>query len=126
MSKDINHRIILIAEDEMLNYLLLKHLLEKNKINHLWAKNGLEAFEFCRDREDIVMVIMDIKMPFMDGLEATRRIKKIKPSIKIIAHTAFAMDYDNIEAMEAGCDDYISKPAKHDHLISTIKKHLPD
>jgi CheY-like chemotaxis protein len=117
---------VLVAEDEKLNYMLLKLLLEKNKLDHLWAKNGQEAFDICCNTEGISVVIMDIKMPQMDGLEATKKIKQIKPSIKIIAHTAYAMDYDNIEAMKAGCDDYLSKPAKHDQLIAKIRKYLPD
>ena len=123
MYKDEIQNIILIAEDESLNYLLLKHLLDKHQLKHEWVQNGQDAVDFCKNRQDISMIIMDIKMPRLDGLEATRQIKKMKPHIKIIAHTAFAMDYDNIEAMEAGCDDYIPKPARHEQLLATINKY---
>jgi CheY-like chemotaxis protein len=117
-------RIILIAEDELLNYLLLKTMLEKNKYLHLWAINGEDALNYCKKNDEIALIIMDIKMPVMDGLEATRKIKALRPGIIIIAHTAFAMDFDNIEALEAGCDDYIAKPAKKDILLELIKKYI--
>jgi CheY-like chemotaxis protein len=117
-------KIILVAEDEQLNFLLLKYFLEKNKLNYLWAKNGEEALNLCSNNFNIQLVLMDIKMPVMDGLEATRQIKKLRPDLAIIAHTAYAMDYDNEEAFAAGCDDYIAKPAKPDLLLSVIQKYL--
>jgi CheY-like chemotaxis protein len=117
-------KIILVAEDEQLNFLLLKYFLEKNKLKFLWAKNGEEALDFCSKNQNIQLILMDLRMPIMDGLEATRHIKKFRPEIKIIAHTAYAMDYDSDEAISAGCDDYLAKPAKHEALLSIIKKYL--
>jgi len=119
-----SNKLILVAEDEMMNYLLLKLFLEKNNYKFLWAKNGEEAIEQCHSNNNIGLVIMDIKMPVLDGLEATRQIKEFRPELTIIAHTAFAMDFDCEEAMEAGCDDYIAKPAKQDVLLSLIRKYI--
>jgi len=116
--------LILIVEDEKLNYQLLKLLLDKNNFLHIWAKNGEEAVDICKSNNEIGLIIMDIKMPVMDGLVATKKIKALKPALKILAHTAFAMDFDYIEALEAGCDDYITKPAKNELLLSKIRQYL--
>jgi CheY-like chemotaxis protein len=67
---------------------------------------------------------MDIKMPVMDGYEATGIIKKIMPSVPVIAQTAFAFESDRTKALDAGCDEYISKPVKKDLLIEMVKKYL--
>jgi PAS domain S-box-containing protein len=116
--------VILIAEDDESNSSLLITIFKKASINYLLAFNGKEAVELCRTHPEISLVIMDIKMPVMDGLEATRKIKELRKDLPIIGVTAFAMIGDKEKALEAGCDDCLTKPVKSDFLLSIISKHL--
>ena len=113
---------ILIAEDTDSNYLLLSFILKKEyEIRR--ALNGQEAVDICRaDRPDLVL--MDFKMPVMNGLEATRRIREFDKSLPIIALTANAYDSDREHAYEAGCNDYMSKPVTANELREMLKKYL--
>ncbi len=115
---------ILVTEDEDTNFLLLERFLSGINVESIRAKNGLEAIEICKKNERISLVLMDLKMPQMDGYEATVRIKKIRPELPIIAQTAYARDTDKIKAFESGCSDFISKPYKKEELISIIREHL--
>ena len=119
-----NNKTILIAEDEESNFKFLELLLSKKGINILHAENGFEAIDLCKGIKQIDLVLMDIKMPGMNGLEATKKIKQIRPDIPIIVQTAYAMQNDEIESLEAGCDDYISKPIKKEKLIYLVEKWL--
>ncbi|MGC8803744.1 MAG: response regulator, partial [Bacteroidales bacterium] len=82
--------------------------------------NGLRAFAECLKNPDIDLVLMDVKLPIVNGLESTRLIKKYKPHIKIIAQTAFAMVGDRNRCLNAGCDEYITKPIDPADLFSKI------
>jgi CheY-like chemotaxis protein len=115
---------ILIAEDEELNLLYIQTVLKKSGINILIANNGLEAVELCKKHDEISIVLMDVKMPEMDGLTATRIIKTFRKSLPIIATTAFAFSSDGIKCYEAGCDEYLAKPIKRDHIYSMINKYI--
>lgn len=88
------------------------------------AKNGYEAVEFARAHNDIDLILMDIKMPVKDGIEATREIKLFKPNLPVIATTAFADSHDREVFLKAGCDDYIPKPLKSDILIEMVNKYV--
>jgi CheY-like chemotaxis protein len=113
---------ILIAEDNDSNFILMTYILKKYYAYER-AKNGNEAVDLV-EKNTYDMVLMDIKMPIMDGLEATKAIKKIRPEIPIIALTANAFDSDRQLAMEAGCIDFLSKPVSSDLCIKTIRKYL--
>lgn len=115
---------ILVAEDEDSNYRYVEKLLKKAGFDLLRASNGFEAVEYSKVYEDIDLILMDIKMPVMNGVEATREIKLIKPSIPIIATTAFAIPGDREVFLKAGCDDYIPKPIKPEILINLIYNYL--
>ena len=114
---------ILIAEDDEISFIYLNRMLSKYNIKLFRAYNGEEAIQICMEHPDISLVLMDIKMPIMDGLEATRQILKKKSDIPIVALTAFALSDDREKALECGCIDYLSKPAKKETLLETIKKH---
>jgi PAS domain S-box-containing protein len=116
--------VILIAEDDESNSSLCQMILKKNDFNYLLAFNGKEALELCLTHPEISLVLMDIKMPVMDGLEATRKIKEFRKNLPIIGVTAFAMTGDKEKVLEAGCDQYLSKPVKSDLLLSVINKQL--
>lgn len=115
---------VLIAEDEEINYLYVIELLSNAGIKYLLAKNGKEAIELCANHPEIKLVVMDIKMPIINGYEATRKIKNILPDLPIIALTAHALSGDEKKAREAGCDDYLSKPVKRDVFLNMISRYL--
>ena len=122
---NVQNKLILVVEDEEFNRIYFEELLNQIHCNVLVANNGLEAVEICKNNDKINLVLMDIKMPLMDGYEATKEIKKIRPSLPIIAQTAFALLGDKDKSLENGCDDYIAKPVKKDVLIQLIRKYLP-
>jgi CheY-like chemotaxis protein len=113
---------ILVAEDNDSNFILMTYILKKYYAYER-ARNGKEAVEMV-DAGTYDMVLMDIKMPIMDGLEATKAIKENHPDLPIVALTANAFDSDRQLAMEAGCNDFLSKPVSSELCIKTIKKYL--
>jgi len=114
---------ILIVEDNFLNYQVLKILLDKLEANHLWAKNGLEAIDLYQRNNDILLILMDINMPDMDGITATKEIRKLNSCIPIIFQTAFATEENEKECIEAGGNDFLTKPIKLKLLVATLKKY---
>jgi len=122
----MNKKSILIAEDNDLNYLILNKMLASINREIIRAENGLEAVNYCKDHEDVGLVLMDIKMPVMDGYEATKEIRKFRYDLPIVAQTAHAMEYDKNTALEIGCNDYLTKPIIREKLISVVKKYLCD
>ncbi|PXY01586.1 hypothetical protein DF185_08900 [Marinifilum breve] len=122
---DANHMpTILVAEDELSNYRLIETILKRNKYKVIWAENGAEAIRICKEKSNIDLVLMDMRMPEVDGMKATTEIKKINPNLTIIAQTAYAMNGDKDKALEIGCDDYLSKPIKKELLLEKIKSFI--
>lgn len=114
-------KTILVAEDEELNYKVLDSCLAKTNARILRALDGERAVELVR-KEKIDLILMDIQMPVMDGYIATQIIKKINKNLPIIAQTSFAMANEKDKCMNAGCDDYITKPLDLEKLLSTIDR----
>jgi signal transduction histidine kinase/CheY-like chemotaxis protein len=117
-------QIILIAEDGDVNFLFLKTILTKmpgfDFLIHR-AENGKKAVEICQGNDKIDLVLMDIKMPIMDGYEATKLIKKLRPNLPVVAQTAYSTEDDIQKAIAAGCDDFIAKPVDTsllNHILS--------
>jgi PAS domain S-box-containing protein len=117
-------KTILIAEDDTSNYDFLRIFLTRMNIRVLWAKDGHEAINLCETDSSIDLVFMDIKMPVINGFEATRKIKSTRPGLPVIAQTAYAMSPDRVEAVKSGCDDYMSKPIKIKQLTDILEKYL--
>ncbi len=118
---------ILIAEDDDTNYLYLENLLRTNSFtNTLRAYNGAEAAEMCKNDPEIAIVLMDIKMPVMNGVDATKIIKKIRNDLPVIATTAYAMKDEKDSIMSEDFDDYISKPYHVNDLLKVLSKYLPE
>lgn len=115
-------KLVLVAEDEDFNYELVKNVL-KNRYRTIRAINGIEAVTLNED-EHPDLILMDIRMPQMNGLDATRIIKEVNPTIPIIALSAFAFEDKIREAKEAGCDDFMAKPFKMEQLIALIEKYI--
>lgn len=114
--------LILVAEDDHSNFMLIKTVLFKAGYSTLHAINGAEAVELCRKYPEIAMVLMDIKMPVMNGLEATALIKEFRPDLPVIAITAHAQTGDKHRMLEAGCDDYLAKPVDVNVLKKLVMK----
>jgi CheY-like chemotaxis protein len=117
--------LILVAEDDETNFYYLNALLTREtgaKILH--AANGREAIDLFKANRDIKLILMDIKMPEIDGFEATRQIKLIDKNVPIIAITAYAMSGDEERIMSAGCDGYLSKPLNRKSLIEKVSEFI--
>jgi PAS domain S-box-containing protein len=114
---------ILIADDDEISRYLLTLRIKNFSREILNAKTGVEAVDSCRSNPNLDLVLMDIKMPDMDGYEATRQIRQFNKDVIIIAQTAYAFYGNNEKAIEAGCNDYITKPINHTLLKKLIKKH---
>jgi len=121
---DFSGKKILIAEDEKTNYLFLEALLKRTNAELIWAETGKSALEAVQNDTSIDVVLMDIKMPEMNGYEATNEIKKIRPELPIIAQTAYALAGEKEKILSAGCDDYLSKPIMGKVLLEKINKFL--
>ena len=120
----MNQKTILVAEDEDSNYELVKIVLQK-RFRLLRARNGIEAVNLNEDeRPDLIL--MDIRMPEMNGLDATRIIKEINHNTPIIALSAYAFEENIREAKMAGCDEFMAKPFRVENLIEVVKKYLDD
>jgi PAS domain S-box-containing protein len=115
---------ILIVEDDEVSYSLLKRTIQKIGKEVLHAITGIEAIDACRSNPDLDLVLMDIRMPIMDGCEATRQIRQFNKDVIIIAQTAYAFAGDSEKAIEAGCNDYITKPINMTLLFELIKRHV--
>jgi PAS domain S-box-containing protein len=115
---------ILIVEDDESSEMLITFTIKKICKEFLKVGTGVEAVKACRNNPDIDLVLMDIKMPIMDGYEATRQIRQFNKNVVIIAQTAYGLAGDREKAIEAGCNDYISKPIKIDELKGLIQKHF--
>ncbi len=126
LNKDWKDKTLLIAEDEDSNFKYLEIALRRTKVNIIRAKNGNEAVEEAREHPEIDLILMDIKMPELNGLEATKKIKAFSKDISIIALTAYAMANDKEMSLNAGCDDYISKPVRRNRLFSVLSKYLDE
>lgn len=117
-------RKVLIAEDDHSNFFFIKELLRKTGIDILWSKDGEETMQVFREHEDIDLVLMDVRMPLIDGYECTRMIKEERASLPVIAQTAYAMAGEDLLSREAGCDEYICKPIKVKELFETMSKYI--
>ena len=114
----------MVAEDEEINFLYIQELLEEKNFRIILAKNGIEAVDICKSDSSIELILMDIKMPVMDGYEAVRKIREFDKDVVIIAQTALALVTERQKALSAGCNDYLTKPIKREDLFAMIEKHL--
>jgi len=116
----------LIAEDDDISEMLIDLTVKKFSKEIIKATTGIEAVETCRQNPDIDLVLMDIRMPEMDGYKATRQIRKFNKDVVIIAQTAYGLTGYREKAIEAGCNDYISKPIKKEKLLGMIYNYFKE
>ena len=119
-----SNKLILVVEDDLISFQLIEAMLKNTGARLIHAKNGEDAIEIAKLKKDINLIIMDMRLPFIDGYEATQAIKKIKPNVPIVAQTANAMGYDRDKCLKAGCDEYIPKPIDPDEFLRTVANFI--
>ncbi len=124
VKNDFSGKTMLIVEDCELSYQLLKEILEETGINILHATNGHDALKLCIQHDDIDIVLMDIKIPGMNGLKTTQRIKLIRPDLPILAQTASVYPEIMHQCEQAGCVEFIEKPIFTYKLMNALRKWL--
>lgn len=117
-------KTIVIVEDIDFNFLLLKQQLKKTQAEIIWLKNGKESVDYIKERRKLDAILMDVRMPVMNGIEATKIIKHLNPKIPIIMQTACVVGTDFDEVVDSGCDDYIFKPIIAQDLLNKIDSYL--
>lgn len=117
-------KTILVAEDEDMNIAYMKEVLADTKANVLWAKNGEEAVNITKENPSIDLILMDIKMPIMNGYDATKKIREFNKDVVIIAQTAYALTGEKEKTIAAGCNYYITKPIEIQVLMNTLQGFL--
>jgi PAS domain S-box-containing protein len=117
-------KTILLVEDEEVNYLYVKELLQDTGITLLYAATGEEAVSICMTSLPIDVVLMDMRLPGINGYDATRQIKKIRNAVPVIAQTAYAMENERKDCLDAGCDFYITKPFDQNLLFDVLNNFL--
>ncbi|MCK9205685.1 MAG: cache domain-containing protein [Salinivirgaceae bacterium] len=122
--KKVENLKILIAEDDEDSEILISIIIKEFSKEVINARTGSEAVELCRFNPDIDLILMDIRMPDLNGYEATRQIRQFNIKVIIIAQTAFGLLGDKEKAIDSGCNDYISKPIKKDELLALVNKYF--
>lgn len=116
--------IVLVVEDDEMSDLLITIIIEEKGYEVLHAKSGIEAIEVCKSHPEIQLILMDIKMPKMDGYEATKKIREFNKEVIIIMQTAYAMAGDKEKALDVGCNEYITKPIVIELLLELLEKYI--
>ncbi|MGD2034352.1 MAG: response regulator [Bacteroidales bacterium] len=124
MDQLLKDKRILVVEDEETNWFLLRDILTGFSAQVVWAEIGQKAIDLIENGEKFDLILMDIHLPSMDGLEVTEKIKAIHPEIPVIAQTAFALDEEIRNIYDAGCDGHVLKPFSIPELSAAIKKIL--
>jgi CheY-like chemotaxis protein len=120
----VNNLKVLIAEDDEISEMFLSLLIKEFCCDVLIAQTGFETVEICRNNPDIDLILMDIRMPDLNGYEATKQIRQFNKTVVIIAQTAFGLSGDREKAILSGCNDYITKPIKKYELLAIINKYF--
>jgi len=121
---DWNQKTILVAEDDESNYLLIREILKRTRVNLIRAKDGIEVVELALQHNPPDLILMDIQLPGRTGYEATKLIKAARPGIPVIAQTAYAMSSEREKSYQSGCDGYLSKPIKVQEFFSLLSMYL--
>lgn len=124
MESILKGKRILVVEDEEVNFFLIRDILDNFHTDITWAEVGQKAIDLVEAGHEFDLVLMDINLPAMDGLEVTEKIKKLRPQLPVVAQTAFALDTEIQKCFEAGCCGYILKPFTMQELVSESVKAL--
>jgi two-component system, cell cycle response regulator DivK len=124
MDETIPKKLVLVVDDDLPSYQLIEELFSELNVRLKHFISGHNLIEWFREGGLPDLVIMDVQLPGISGLELTRQIKEIVPSMPVIAYTSFAMPGDKERCIKSGCDDYISKPIDLDRFVETASKYL--
>jgi CheY-like chemotaxis protein len=122
--KNWEDRLILIAEDDVINFNLLSIMLRPTRIKVIWAKNGLEAVNYFKENSNIDIILMDIQMPVLDGNEAANQIREMDMKVPIVVISAYTSVDVRQRAKEVGTNEFINKPVQSTLLIDVIEKYI--
>jgi CheY-like chemotaxis protein len=122
---DLSDKNILIVEDDNMSYLFLNQIFKITKGQVTRAKNGKDAIQICREKDNIDLVLMDIQLPDMNGIATTNEIRKFNKAVPIIAQTASRSHEEKESALNSGCTDIIIKPFKMEDLLEKIALYIP-
>ena len=117
-------KTILIVEDVRTNHMLIDRILRRTSAKLLWAMDGEKAVEMAKNYDNIDLILMDIRLPKMNGYDATREIRKFRKDVPIIAQTAYVLPEEKGKVLEVGCDDLLTKPIKKNQLLATVSKYI--
>lgn len=117
-------KTILVVEDEEINRFFFKTALQFTNANLLFAENGREGIEIALHNQQVDCVLMDIRLPEIDGYQATKAIKDQRGNLPIIVQTAYALSNERLKAIQSGCDEFLPKPIKIETLYHVLKKYL--
>jgi CheY-like chemotaxis protein len=123
-SNQLSDKLILVAEDNEINFKLLNFILRRMNYKVIRALNGKEAVDIFSSNPEVDLILTDLSMPLMDGIEATRKIRELDKHVPIIVQTGFTEQSKNEKAIEAGCNSFLTKPVSKDVLLSKIKECL--
>ncbi len=118
---DFSNKVVLVVEDNQISFKLINAVLKQVRTNVVHASNGKRAIEECASETHFDLVLMDMQMPEVDGLEATRRIKQIRPDLPVVATTANTFDENALACREAGCDGFMTKPLQFQKMFELMQ-----
>lgn len=121
---NLSNVLVLVAEDDMANFYLIKELLAATSVKILHAWDGEETIKMFKSNPAVDLILMDIRMPKMDGYEAATEIRKFNQEVAIIAQTGYVFEEDKQKAKALGFDDYLCKPINEEDLITVIVRHI--
>lgn len=117
-------KIVLVVEDEEVARYFYKTALQNTGVKVMFAVNGAEGVKIASETEKIDCILMDLRLPVMDGYEATRSIKAMCPNVPLIVQTAYVLSNERLKAFQSGCDEFISKPVSISTLFNVLHKYL--
>jgi CheY-like chemotaxis protein len=124
MNTGNSNKTLLVAEDEAISRMYLAEILRDKKFKVLEAEDGEEAVELCKKHPEIDLVLMDVKMPVLDGYQAAKQIREFRPDLLMILQTAFVSDKSEKEELKGLFQDIIQKPVNEKHLYMILDRHL--
>jgi len=121
---DFSDRVILVVEDNHISFKLISAVLKQVQATVVRASNGQQAIELCRSDAHFDLVLMDMQLPVVNGLEATREIKRLRPELVVVATTANAYAEDELACRRAGCDAFIAKPLNFRNMFEMMQSYF--
>ncbi len=117
-------KTIMVVEDVRTNHMLIDRILRRTSAKLLWAMDGEKAVQMAKENENIDLILMDIRLPKMNGYDATREIRKFRQDVPIIAQTAYVLPEEKGKVLSVGCNDLLTKPIRKNELLATVSRYI--